>query len=186
MCCELRTQVKVIASVGLVLTVFSSIGVFQSLNGAIQGKNEIWEPLLEISAYVFSLTAYSLCLKGARSDKKFFLIPLMILVGISMIMYTILAAILIVSGYNKTILDMIGYDEEMSKVFADLDEAEVVNIFIFTLLASIGLCIYILATLVKFYLQLSSPNQTNQPNHLYVPSKYDKPERESFPMAGMA
>ena len=84
------------------------------------------------------------------------------------------------------ILDMIGYDEEMSKVFADLDEAEVVNIFIFTLLASIGLCIYILATLVKFYLQLSSPNQTNQPNHLYVPSKYDKPERESFPMAGMA
>ena len=184
MCCELRTQVKVIASVGLVLTVFSSIGVFQSLNGAIQGKKEIWQPLLEISAYVFSLAAYSLCLKGARSDKKFFLVPLMILVGISMITYTILAAILIVSGYNKTILDMIGYDEEMSKVFADLDEAEVVNIFIFTLLASIGLCIYILATLVKFYLQLSSPE--NQPNHLYVPRKYDKPERESFPMAGMA
>ena len=174
MCCELRTQVKVFASVGLVLTVFSSIGVFQSLNGAIQGKKEIWEPLLEISAYVFSLAAYSLCLKGARSDKKFFLIPLMILVGIAMITYTILAAILIVSGYNKTILDMMGYDEEMSKVL-DLDEAEIVNILIFASLASIGLCVYILATLVKFYLQLSS--QENQPS---------QPATEISPMAGMA
>ena len=171
MCCELRTQVKVIASVGLVLTVFSSIGVFQSLNGAIQGKNEIWEPLLEISAYVFSLTAYSLCLKGARSDKKFFLVPLMILVGISMITYTILAAILIVSGYNKTILDMIGYDEEMSNVFADLDERVIKDVFLFATLASIGLCVYILTTLVKFYLKLSSPE--NQPS---------QPERESFPI----
>ena len=171
MCCELRTQVKVIASVGLVLTLFSSIGVFQSLNGAIQGKNEIWEPLLEISAYVFSLTAYSLCLKGARSDKKFFLVPLMILVGISMITYTILAAILIVSGYNKTILDMIGYDEEMSNVFADLDERVIKDVFLFATLASIGLCVYILTTLVKFYLKLSSPE--NQPS---------QPERESFPI----
>ena len=155
MCCELQTQVKIIAVVGLVLTVLSSIGVFQSIIGAIQGKHEIWVPLLDISAFVFSIAAHSLCLKGARSGKKVFLIPLMILAGISIIMYTILAAILIVSGYNKTILDMIGYDEEMSKFFA-LDGAEIINIFIFTSLASIGLCVYILATLVKFYLQLSS------------------------------
>ena len=171
MCCELRTQVKVIASVGLVLTVFSSIGVFQSLNGAIQGKNEIWEPLLEISAYVFSVAAYFLCLKGARSGKKFFLIPSMIVVGISILMYTILAAILIASRYNKTILDMIGYDEEMSMVFAHLDEADIANTFIFASLASIATCVYILTTLVKFYLKLSSPE--NQPS---------QPERESFPI----
>ena len=155
MCCELRTQVTIIASVGFVLTTFIAIGVFQSILGAIQGEKEIWEPLPEISVFVFRIAAYTLCLDGTRSSKKFFLIPLMVLEGISMIMYTILAAILIVSGYNKTILDMIGYDEEMSKVFADLDEAEVVNIFIFTLLASIGLCIYILATLVKFLIKVN-------------------------------
>ena len=184
--CERRTQVMIIASVGLVLTAFSSIGVFQSLSGAIQGKKEIWEPLLQIPSYVISIAAFSLCLKGARSGKKFFLIPSMILVGICILTYTILAAIFIVSGYNKTILDMIGYDEEKSKLFPDLDETKIVNIFIFSCLASIGLCIYILATLMKFYLQLSSPESLitrDSHHHLYKPSQS---ARESFPMAGMA
>ena len=182
MCCELKTQVRIIATVGLVLTAFSSIGVFQSLSGAIEGKNEIWEPLLVIPAYVFKIAAYSLCLKGARSSKKYFLIPLMVLEGIAIIMYTILAAILIVSGYNITILVMLGYDEEMSNVFADLDERVIKDVFLFATLASIGLCVYILTTLVKFYLKLSSP-ETISPHHLYKPSQ---PARESFPMAGMA
>ena len=175
MCCELRTQVTIIASVGFVLTTFIAIGVFQSIFGVIQGEKEIWEPLPEISVFVFRIAAYTLCLDGTRSSKKFFLIPLMVLEGISMIMYTIVAAILIVSVYNKMILDMIGYDEEISKVFAGLDEADIINIFIFTSLASIGLCVYILATLVKFYLQLSS--QENQPS---------QPATEISPMAGMA
>ena len=175
MCCELRNQVWIIASVGFVLTAFSSIGVFQFISGAIQGVIEIWVPLLVISVYVFRIVAYTLCLDGARCSKKVFLIPLMVLEGISIIMCTILAAILIVSGYNKTILDMIGYDEEMSKVFANLDESQIVNTFIFSCLASIGVCIYILATLVKFYLKLSSPE--SQPS---------QPARESFPMSGMA
>ena len=174
MCCELRTQVTIIASVGFVLTTFIAIGVFQSIFGVIQGEKEIWEPLPEISVFVFRIAAYTLCLDGTRSSKKFFLIPLMALEGISMIMYTIVAAILIVSVYNKMILDMIGYDEEMSKFFA-LDGEEIINIFIFTSLASIGLCVYILATLVKFYLQLSS--QENQPS---------QPATEIRPMAGMA
>ena len=175
MCCELQTQVKIIAVVGLVLTVLSSIGVFQSIIGAIQGKHEIREPLLDISAFVFSIAAHSLCLKGARSGKKVFLIPLMILAGISIIMYTILAAILIVSASNKMILDMTGYDEEISKAFADLDEAEMVIVFICVTLARIGFGIYILVSLVKYYLQLSSSE--NQPS---------QPTRESFPMAGIA
>ena len=174
MCCELRTQVTIIASVGFVLTTFIAIGVFQSIFGVIQGEKEIWEPLPEISVFVFRIAAYTLCLDGTRSSKKFFLIPLMVLEGISMIMYTIVAAILIVSVYNKMILDMIGYDEKMSKFFA-LDGTEIINIFIFTSLASIGLCVYILATLVKFYLQLSS--QENQPS---------QPATEISPMAGMA
>ena len=174
MSCELRTQVKIFAIVGLVLTAFTSIGVFQSLSGAIQGKKEIWEPLLAIPVYVFSIAAYTPCLKGARSNEKIFLIPMMIFLGIHILYSIILAAILSVSGYNKTILDWMGYDEEMSKVL-DLDEAEIVNILIFASLASIGLCVYILATLVRFYLKLSSSE--NQPS---------QPARVSFPMAGMA
>ena len=174
MCCELRTQVWIIASVGFVLTTFIAIGVFQSILGAIQGEKEIWEPLPEISVFVFRIAAYTLCLDGTRSSKKFFLIPLMVLEGISIIMCTILAPILIVSDYIKMILDTIGYDEEMSKVFAGFDEADIINIFIFISLASIGLSVYILATLLKFYLQLSSPE--NQPS---------QPAREFIPLAGM-
>ena len=175
MCCELRNQVWIIASVGFVLTAFSSIGVFQFISGAIQGVIEIWVPLPVITIYVFRIVAYTLCLDAVRCSKKNFLIPLMVLEGISIIMCTILAAILIVSGYPKMILDRIGYDEEMSKVFAGLDEADIINIFIFISLASIGLSVYILATLVKFYLQLSSLE--NQPS---------QPAREFIPLAGIA
>jgi len=156
MCCNLRTHVIVISIICLVFTGLGSLELIGSVTAVISaqvtreanliygGSNEL---ALGIHILLFAtwLVAEILCLIGALKNKKFFLIPFIIVQCLTIVAIVVFVTFFIIMAH-KTSAD--ATHESYAAIFF--------YILVIPLLVVLGLTIYFLTITIKFFQELSS------------------------------
>ena len=168
MCCNLRTHTMVISIICLIFTGLGSLNlistVAQSSSGQatssdvnlFYGGNTTIALGVQILIYVYWVVSEILCLVGAIKNNKCMLIPFMICMCLT-ILGCVGATILLVF-YGTLGAHAVGYVGAQSGVLGAIGSIGVLAVFLMIIPAFfvLGLSIYFLVIIVKFYKELES------------------------------
>ena len=163
MCCNLRTHVKGIAIICIILSVLGSLRVISALSELVTGVTSTETDFvyggsaalvigIHIPAFVFVLISEILCLVGAIKNNKCFLVPFMIVQCLTILLCIGLGILFI---YFGIVLESSEYGYDGNNDLARLGRI-VFFMLLIPLLIVAGLAIYFLVIVAKFYSELSS------------------------------
>jgi len=171
MCCDLRTHVKVIAIICLIFTALGSLNLIGTVGLFISGQvtpqvNMIYGGsntlalFIQVIVYAFWIGSEIMCLVGAIKNNKCLLIPFIICLSLTILACIGFAIFFILLGSQA--LDALTSIDHQFKNDEDFQNAAATfgSIFFFLmivpLLIVLGLTIYFLVIVVKYYNEISS------------------------------
>jgi len=163
MCCDLQTHTKVIAIINLLVTGLGIKKAISQIRFAVESNVAEAKTIAVVSVLSNTIWALAviLCLVGAFKRKRYFLIPFMVGQSISILIFLILSLLIIILG--STALSWIsqggsGSTEEMQ---IGGMVGTIVGIVLVIFFISIGLSVYFLVIVAKFYKELASECSMN-------------------------
>ena len=173
-CCSLRTHTKVIAVICLISTVggIGTIGAFMAETrdavtidaGFFQGGNMKGTLAIQIPIYVFCILSDVLCLVGAIKSKKCLLMPFIIKMVLLILASVIVATLFIIWGSKAgSFIAVSANDGDWQNVAGTVGTitSTIFYFLLIPLLIEVGIAIYFLVIVVRYFKEISSDMVTN-------------------------
>ena len=174
-CCSLRTHTKVIAIICIILTALGALNLIGTVGAFNAGTTDAvtTDALLfyggdmgialavQIPIYVFCIVSDVLCLFGAIKSNKCFLVPFIVKMVLLIIADVVIVILFIILGANAgSLIAGSTNDRDMQNVVGTFG-AMLFFLLLIPLLIGIGIAIYFLVIVVRYFKEISSDMVTN-------------------------
>ena len=174
-CCSLRTHTKVIAIICLIFTALGALNLIGTIGAFNAGTRDAVTTDarlfyggdmgialgVQIPIYLFCILSDVLCLVGAIKNSKPFLVPFIVKMVLLLLADAVIAILFIYWGATVGSLMAGSANDQGFQNVAGAFSATIFFVFLIPLLIGIGIAIYFLVIVVRYFKEISSVMVTN-------------------------